>query len=51
MADLTEDHRIHKMIHAKLLEAQKGNPELAQRIIAHIKQHEAFERPIQTPAP
>lgn len=45
MADMTEDHRIHKAIHAKLLEAQKDNQELASRVIQHIKQHEAFERP------
>jgi hypothetical protein len=45
MADLTEDHRIHKSIHAKLLQANKDNQEVAQRIIGHIKQHEAFERP------
>ena len=45
MADMTEDHRIHKSIHAKLLEAQKNNVQLAQMIVQHIKQHEAFERP------
>jgi hypothetical protein len=45
MADMTEDHRIHKSIHAKLLEAQKDNVQLAKMIVQHIKQHEAFERP------
>ncbi|MCP3681107.1 MAG: hypothetical protein GY861_00315 [bacterium] len=45
MADLTEDHRIHKAIHARLLQANKNNPEVAQMIVNHIKQHEAFERP------
>jgi len=49
MADLTEDHRIHKAIHGKLLQVQKDNREVAQKIIEHIKQHEAFERPMEDP--
>ena len=51
MADMTENHMIHKAIHAKFLQASTSNMALAQRIVAHIKQHEAFERPapIQDP--
>jgi hypothetical protein len=45
MADMTENHQIHKAIHAKFLQANQSNAALAQMIVAHIKQHEAFERP------
>ena len=51
MADITDDHRLHKAIHAKLLEAQKDNQQLGGMIINHIKQHEAFERPVTKPTP
>lgn len=47
MADMTDDHRIHKAIHAKFLEASQSNQMLAQMIINHIKQHESLERPEQ----
>lgn len=45
MANMTDDHRVHKMIHAKFLQSNQSNTQLAQMIIAHIKQHEAFEKP------
>jgi len=51
MADITDNHQIHKAIHAKLLESNQSNQELAQRIIAHIRQHEAFEKPAPTTNP
>lgn len=51
MADITDDTRVHKAIHAKFLQANANNMELAQRIIAHIKQHESFERPAPTENP
>ena len=51
MADMTENHMIHKAIHAKFLQANQSNMQLAQMIIAHIKQHEAFERPAPTQNP
>jgi hypothetical protein len=51
MADLTENHQIHKAIHAKFLQANQSNIMLAKMIVAHIKQHEAFERPAPTQNP
>lgn len=48
MADLTDNHQIHKAIHAKFLQANQSNIMLAKMIVAHIKQHEAFERPMNT---
>ena len=51
MADITDNHQIHKAIHAKLLESNQSNQELVQRIIAHIRQHEAFEKPAPTTNP
>lgn len=51
MADYTDNHQLHKAIHAKFLQANKTNPQLVQMIIAHIKQHEAFERPAPTEMP
>lgn len=50
MADITDNHLIHKAIHAQFLEGAQSNMELAKRIIEHIKQHEAFERPAGMPA-
>ena len=51
MADMTENHMIHKAIHAKFLQASTSDMALAKRIVAHIKQHEAFERPVPTQDP
>ena len=42
MANQTDDHRIHKAIHATLLESVKDNQQIASLLIKHIKEHELF---------
>ena len=39
-ANQTDDHRVHKAIHATMLQWLKDNPEIAKMIMAHIKEHE-----------
>jgi hypothetical protein len=50
-ASISDNHLIHKAIHAKFLQANSSNIQLAQMIVNHIKQHEAFERPAPTTNP
>lgn len=49
-ADIEEDHKIHKALHAQFLQAIQGqDPMIEQLVVWHIKEHEMIEQWGQTP--